>query len=80
MNAVRRQLEEVVLMWDRVNAAGYAAPARVRLLDAINDRLKPITTLETLDHEGRDGLTFWVWLFAIDLRKRVLRAACELDA
>lgn len=36
-------------MWERVNATGYTAPARARLLGAMNDRLKPITVMETLD-------------------------------
>jgi hypothetical protein len=51
----------------------------MRLLDAMNDELKPITTLEAIDHDGHDGLTFPKWLCAVELRRHVLRAAIELD-
>lgn len=79
MNAARSQFVEVLRMWVRVSAAGYAAPAHMRLLDAMNDLLKPITTLEAIDHDGQDGLTYPEWLCAIELRRHVLRAAIELD-
>ncbi|MBA4189789.1 MAG: hypothetical protein C0467_17540 [Planctomycetaceae bacterium] len=61
------------LIWDEVNTA------RVRLLEILNDRLKPLTALDPLTELAGAGLTSGNWLAAVELQRRIIGALLRID-
>ncbi|MBA4189793.1 MAG: hypothetical protein C0467_17565 [Planctomycetaceae bacterium] len=76
---MKYELAEIVRTWGRVEAGGYALPARVRLLETLNDRLKPLTELDPLTQLAGAGLTFSEWLAAVELHRRIIVTLAHLD-
>ncbi len=76
---MKNELAEIVRTWSRVEAGCYALPARVRLLEMLNDRLKPLTALDPLTELAGAGLTVAEWLSAVELHRRIIGQLIELD-
>jgi hypothetical protein len=77
---MKRELLTIVRDWQRVEAGDFSLPGRIRLLESLNDRLKPILDLDPLtDDLSRAGLTFKDWLAAVELARRLITSLIHLE-
>ena len=76
---MRDTLKEIVGTLNRVRAVDYSVPARVRLLEALNEQLMTITDLNPLGDLSAAGLTVADWLAAIELRRGILAELTRID-